>query len=94
MRFHAHMTDDKGCVVIVNRTVATYQSLISGDRINKFDPSNFKGVIIDEAHHAAAPRYETHPASDGESNANSDYITTATSSFSPTSILPSVHGTR
>ncbi|PPQ62828.1 hypothetical protein CVT24_000522 [Panaeolus cyanescens] len=38
-------------------TVATYQTLIRGDRLSKFDPTTLKAVIIDEAHHAAAPSY-------------------------------------
>ncbi|KAF8327906.1 P-loop containing nucleoside triphosphate hydrolase protein [Cantharellus anzutake] len=38
-------------------TVATYQSLLRDERIRKFDPVRLKAVIIDEAHHAAAPSY-------------------------------------
>jgi ATP-dependent helicase IRC3 len=38
-------------------TVASVQSLTSGDRIEKFDPSQFKLVLVDEAHHIVAPRY-------------------------------------
>lgn len=38
-----------------SRTVATYQTLAHGDRILKFDPARYKLVIVDEAHHAAAP---------------------------------------
>ncbi|WVQ78706.1 hypothetical protein IAT38_000793 [Cryptococcus sp. DSM 104549] len=38
-------------------TVATYQTLNNADRISKFDPSQFKLVIVDEAHHAAAVSY-------------------------------------
>ncbi|PWZ01728.1 P-loop containing nucleoside triphosphate hydrolase protein [Testicularia cyperi] len=39
-------------------TVATYQTLNrSQERLAKFDPSNFKAVVVDEAHHAAAPSY-------------------------------------
>ncbi len=36
-------------------TVATYQSLLRGERITKFDPKRLKAVIVDEAHHATAP---------------------------------------
>ncbi|GAA6042342.1 hypothetical protein JCM8097_003857 [Rhodosporidiobolus ruineniae] len=40
-------------------TVATYQTLARGElsRLDKFDPDSFKAVIVDEAHHAAAPSY-------------------------------------
>ena len=38
-------------------TVASVSSLISGDRINKFDPKRFKLVLVDEAHHIAASSY-------------------------------------
>ncbi|TVY90397.1 putative mitochondrial ATP-dependent helicase [Lachnellula willkommii] len=38
-------------------TVASIQSLTSGDRISKFDPSRFKLVLVDEAHHIVAPGY-------------------------------------
>ncbi|GJE87676.1 DEAD/DEAH box helicase [Phanerochaete sordida] len=40
-------------------TVATYQTLSQGQRLEKFDPSYLKAVIVDEAHHAAAPSYRT-----------------------------------
>ncbi|KAK0554004.1 putative ATP-dependent helicase IRC3 [Tilletia horrida] len=41
-------------------TVATAQTLSrSPDRLEKFNPDHFKGVIVDEAHHAAAPSYVT-----------------------------------
>lgn len=43
-----------GCADI---TVASIQSLISGDRFEKFDASRFKLILIDEAHHAASPSY-------------------------------------
>jgi ATP-dependent helicase IRC3 len=39
------------------RTVATYQTLLNPNRFQKFDPKYFKAVIVDEAHHAAAPSY-------------------------------------
>lgn len=38
-------------------TVATYQTLLQGERLAKFNPRGFKAVIVDEAHHAAAPSY-------------------------------------
>jgi ATP-dependent helicase IRC3 len=39
----------------LNRTVATYQTLLQPQRLAKFHPGNLKAVIVDEAHHAAAP---------------------------------------
>jgi len=36
-------------------TVATYQTLLQPHRLNKFQPEKMKAVIVDEAHHAAAP---------------------------------------
>jgi len=41
----------------VERTVATYQSLLEAGRLHKFSPQGFKAVVVDEAHHAAAPSY-------------------------------------
>ncbi|KIJ68505.1 hypothetical protein HYDPIDRAFT_106705 [Hydnomerulius pinastri MD-312] len=38
-------------------TVATYQTLLQPQRLAKFRPELLKAVIIDEAHHAAAPSY-------------------------------------
>ncbi|XP_006454300.1 hypothetical protein AGABI2DRAFT_114052 [Agaricus bisporus var. bisporus H97] len=38
-------------------TVATYQTLVRAERVRKFDPSLLKAIIIDEAHHSAAPSY-------------------------------------
>jgi ATP-dependent helicase IRC3 len=38
-------------------TIASVQSIISGDRISKFDPKRFKLVLVDEAHHIVAPGY-------------------------------------
>ncbi|CDW97627.1 hypothetical protein [Sporisorium scitamineum] len=39
-------------------TVATYQTLNrSQQRLDKLDPDGFKAVVVDEAHHAAAPSY-------------------------------------
>ena len=38
-------------------TVATYQTLLRASRLQKFDPTGLKVIIVDEAHHAAAPSY-------------------------------------
>ncbi|GLB36102.1 putative type III restriction enzyme, res subunit [Lyophyllum shimeji] len=38
-------------------TVATYQTLLNAARLEKFDPRHLKAIIVDEAHHAAAPSY-------------------------------------
>lgn len=38
-------------------TVASIQSIASGDRIEKFDPTRFKLVLVDEAHHIVAQQY-------------------------------------
>lgn len=38
-------------------TIASIQSITSGDRISKFDASKFKLILIDECHHAVAKRY-------------------------------------
>lgn len=38
-------------------TVASVQSLTSRDRLFKYDPSRFKLVLVDEAHHVVAPGY-------------------------------------
>ncbi|KAK7468850.1 putative ATP-dependent helicase IRC3 [Stygiomarasmius scandens] len=38
-------------------TVATYQTLLQPERIAKFDAETLKAIIVDEAHHAAAPSY-------------------------------------
>jgi ATP-dependent helicase IRC3 len=38
-------------------TVASLQSIISRDRLLKFDPKRFKLVLVDEAHHIVAPGY-------------------------------------
>ncbi|KAI9816183.1 MAG: hypothetical protein M1827_001784 [Pycnora praestabilis] len=37
--------------------IASVRSIISGDRISKFDPKKFKLVLVDEAHHIVAPGY-------------------------------------
>ena len=41
--------------IFFNRTVATYQTLNNEERLAKFNPKTLKAVIVDEAHHAAAP---------------------------------------
>ncbi|KAI1075613.1 P-loop containing nucleoside triphosphate hydrolase protein [Whalleya microplaca] len=38
-------------------TIASIQSITSGDRISKFNPGRFKLVLVDEAHHIVAPAY-------------------------------------
>lgn len=38
-------------------TIASVQSITSGDRLHKFDPSRFKLVLVDEAHHIVSPTY-------------------------------------
>lgn len=38
-------------------TVASVQSVCSGERMLKFDPSKFKLVLVDEAHHIVASKY-------------------------------------
>lgn len=38
-------------------TVASVQSITSGERLLKYDPKRFKLVLVDEAHHIAAPTY-------------------------------------
>ncbi|KAL6860152.1 putative ATP-dependent helicase IRC3 [Amphichorda felina] len=38
-------------------TIASVQSINSKDRLDKFDPANFKLVLVDEAHHIVAPGY-------------------------------------
>ena len=40
-------------------TVASLRSIISRERLQKFDPSRFKLVLVDEAHHIVAPGYLT-----------------------------------
>ena len=38
-------------------TVASIQSIMSGDRIAKFDPARYKLVLVDEAHHIVSQQY-------------------------------------
>ncbi|KAM0282695.1 hypothetical protein ACHAQH_002892 [Verticillium albo-atrum] len=42
---------------IADITIASLQSITSKDRLEKFDPSRFKLVLVDEAHHIVAPGY-------------------------------------
>ena len=42
---------------VADITVASVQSLIAGDRLEKFDPSRFKLILVDEAHHIVAQSY-------------------------------------
>ncbi|KAI4759867.1 DEAD/DEAH box helicase-like protein [Aureobasidium sp. EXF-3400] len=42
---------------VADITVASIQSIMSGDRITKFDPHRFKLLLVDEAHHIVATRY-------------------------------------
>ncbi|KAF9044602.1 P-loop containing nucleoside triphosphate hydrolase protein [Hymenopellis radicata] len=66
-------------------TVATYQTLLQQERIAKFEPDKMKAIIVDEAHHAAAPSYRRilsyfdseirHPDHDDEAFASVEPIT-------------------
>jgi ATP-dependent helicase IRC3 len=38
-------------------TIASVQSITSGNRIEKFDPNLYKLVLVDEAHHIVSPTY-------------------------------------
>lgn len=38
-------------------TVASINSIVSPDRIRRYDPGRFKLVVVDEAHHIVAPTY-------------------------------------
>ncbi|KAG9670908.1 DEAD/DEAH box helicase-like protein, partial [Aureobasidium melanogenum] len=42
---------------VADITVASIQSIMSGDRLSKFDPNRFKLLLVDEAHHIVAARY-------------------------------------
>jgi ATP-dependent helicase IRC3 len=44
-------------VELFRSTVATYQTLLRAPRLQKFDPAGLRAIIVDEAHHAAAPSY-------------------------------------
>lgn len=38
-------------------TVASIQSITSGERLEKFDPNAYKLILVDEAHHIVATKY-------------------------------------
>ncbi|KAF2684243.1 P-loop containing nucleoside triphosphate hydrolase protein [Lentithecium fluviatile CBS 122367] len=38
-------------------TVASIQSIMSGDRLQKYDPARYKLVLVDEAHHIVSQQY-------------------------------------
>jgi ATP-dependent helicase IRC3 len=38
-------------------TIASIQSITSGDRLSKFDPSRYKLILVDEAHHIVSQTY-------------------------------------
>ncbi|PLB42690.1 ResIII-domain-containing protein [Aspergillus candidus] len=40
-------------------TIASIRSLLSQDRLDKFDPQRFKLILVDEAHHIVAPTYRS-----------------------------------
>ncbi|KAK5175488.1 putative ATP-dependent helicase IRC3 [Saxophila tyrrhenica] len=40
-------------------TVASVQSITSGDRLSRYDPRRFKLVLVDETHHIVASTYHT-----------------------------------
>ena len=42
---------------VADITIASIQSLMAGDRLEKFDPSRFKLILVDEAHHIVARSY-------------------------------------
>ncbi|KAK3080734.1 hypothetical protein LTS18_013686, partial [Coniosporium uncinatum] len=42
---------------VADITVGSIASLMSGDRIEKFDPDRFKLIIVDEAHHIVMKQY-------------------------------------
>lgn len=73
-------------------TVATYQTLNrSQQRLDKFTPSCFKAVVVDEAHHAAAPSYlkvlshfDSHIGLDAEARAATDSDAVPVFGFSAT----------
>jgi ATP-dependent helicase IRC3 len=42
---------------VADITIASVQSITSGERLEKFDPTAFKLVLVDEAHHIVAAKY-------------------------------------
>ena len=74
---------------VADITVASIKSLVSNDRINKFDPRRFKLVLVDEAHHIVAPSYRevlghfglNEPSNDDDNN-NSPLLVGVSATFS------------
>ena len=42
---------------VADITIASVRSLVSSDRLRKYNPGRFKLVLVDEAHHIVAPGY-------------------------------------
>lgn len=42
---------------VADITVASIQSITSGERLQKFDPSRYKLILVDEAHHIVSQTY-------------------------------------
>jgi ATP-dependent helicase IRC3 len=42
---------------VADITIASIQSIMSGNRVAKFDPSRYKLVLVDEAHHIVSAQY-------------------------------------
>ena len=42
---------------VADITIASVRSILSQDRMSKFEPARFKLVLVDEAHHIIAPGY-------------------------------------
>ncbi|EAT87085.1 hypothetical protein HBI56_140460 [Parastagonospora nodorum] len=54
-------------------TVASVQSITSGERLQKFDPSRYKLILVDEAHHIVSQTYLNVLEHFGLRNASSDW---------------------
>ncbi|KAF3942364.1 hypothetical protein ABW19_dt0210197 [Dactylella cylindrospora] len=66
-------------------TIASVQSVVSGNRINKFNPKTFKLILIDEAHHAVAKSYRKTLDHFGAMKKESDvYVVGVSATFSRT----------
>ncbi|KAK2846386.1 hypothetical protein FQN49_005771 [Arthroderma sp. PD_2] len=65
-------------------TIASIRSLLSKDRIDKYDPRRFKLVLVDEAHHIVAPTYREALAHFGlgEQTASSPALVGVSATFS------------
>ncbi|KAF3482777.1 DEAD box family helicase [Arthroderma uncinatum] len=65
-------------------TIASIRSLLSKNRIEKYDPKRFKLVLVDEAHHIVAPTYREALAHFGlgEHTANSPALVGVSATFS------------